>query len=617
MQGIEIMSDALKEYESHLSSDSIHSTFYQSFVKTIKVNMKNIQNTNSFMLMTINRTIDFTKASKGLKLIPKMDTIHLLETLMLPLNCMKNIQDKIKITLIPLSMSIHSYIVTDKQWLQENLLCLLSNAVKYSSGGDITVRVILEGGKQSPKKRAILDRLMSFSPSSKEVDSLTICNSAPGTTEKKESTAESPISGDRRKLNRSVSDKDIPTIVPTMSVLFNQRMLAIASTKGGEGGGGGGPMIGGGGGLLSSPEYLLFEVEDTGIGMTKEIMDSLFSPFKQAQRLAGGTGLGLYSLSKRIEALNGNYGVRQRKDGKQGSLFWFKFPYYPDTNIVENSTLRSSIDKSKKSSYHGKQRRSSDPPPITSMISAFPSGSFTTSYKHHQTFLKIEDIGSDKRRLSCDTRDEQQQEGKDDDTPSILLVEDSSIIAKMTVLMIQKLGYKVCVAENGHIALKMMMLANENRQQVKGVEEEKILEEEETEGETEKTDLERERELEEKEEDDGRDRDKPKQQSPPKKKNNISPLPSISKPQQQRFDLVLMDFQMPVMDGLEATRRYREYEKQYNNDHIVEHHLPIIGLSATFDKEIIEEGMTNGLDDYLMKPISKDLLLQKFRKFNL
>ena len=44
-------------------------------------------------------------------------------------------------------------------------------------------------------------------------------------------------------------------------------------------------------------------IEDTGIGLTKETRDTLFQPFKQAQRMAGGTGLGLFSLSKRMEAL--------------------------------------------------------------------------------------------------------------------------------------------------------------------------------------------------------------------------------------------------------------------------------------------------------------------------
>ncbi|RYY77507.1 HAMP domain-containing histidine kinase, partial [archaeon] len=93
------------------------------------------------MLMTINRCIDYTKASKGLRLVPKYETIDLLDTLSLPLNCMKDIQNRISIQLLPLPSSICSHVITDKQWLQENVLCLLSNAVKYSSEGEVLVKV--------------------------------------------------------------------------------------------------------------------------------------------------------------------------------------------------------------------------------------------------------------------------------------------------------------------------------------------------------------------------------------------------------------------------------------------------------------------------------------------
>ena len=46
--------------------------------------------------------------------------------------------------------------------------------------------------------------------------------------------------------------------------------------------------------------------------------------------LSGGTGLGLFSLLKRMEALGGSCGIESRQDGEQGSEFWFTFPYRPD-----------------------------------------------------------------------------------------------------------------------------------------------------------------------------------------------------------------------------------------------------------------------------------------------
>eukprot|EP01031_Cornospumella_fuschlensis_P011477 gene11477-14016_t len=65
--------------------------------------------------------------------------------------------------------------------------------------------------------------------------------------------------------------------------------------------------------------YLRVEVEDEGIGMTEEQRSKLFAPFSQNQTLAAGsTGLGLYSLKKRVEALGGGVGVEGRRDGRVG-----------------------------------------------------------------------------------------------------------------------------------------------------------------------------------------------------------------------------------------------------------------------------------------------------------
>ena len=62
--------------------------------------------------------------------------------------------------------------------------------------------------------------------------------------------------------------------------------------------------------------------------------------------MAGGTGLGLYSLSRRIEALGGQYGVHGRKDGKQGSAFWLSFPYRPDHMMSTKDPEASPLDTS-------------------------------------------------------------------------------------------------------------------------------------------------------------------------------------------------------------------------------------------------------------------------------
>ena len=84
----------------------------------------------------------------------------------------------------------------------------------------------------------------------------------------------------------------------------------------------------------TSERMVEYSVADTGIGIVDAKKEYLFKAFSQAQRSAGGTGLGLFALAKRIEVLGGTCGVRNRDDGKQGSVFWFRMPYRPDLVTV-------------------------------------------------------------------------------------------------------------------------------------------------------------------------------------------------------------------------------------------------------------------------------------------
>jgi two-component system sensor histidine kinase/response regulator len=79
--------------------------------------------------------------------------------------------------------------------------------------------------------------------------------------------------------------------------------------------------------------------------------------------------------------------------------------------------------------------------------------------------------------------------------------------------------------------------------------------------------------------------------------------------QERHFDIVLMDLQMPVMDGMTATRKIREWETSG--------HIPIVALTAnamTGDRELCESA---GMDGYLTKPIEVERLRSILTKFGL
>jgi CheY-like chemotaxis protein len=71
---------------------------------------------------------------------------------------------------------------------------------------------------------------------------------------------------------------------------------------------------------------------------------------------------------------------------------------------------------------------------------------------------------------------------------------------------------------------------------------------------------------------------------------------------QGRFDLVLMDVQMPVMGGFEATAKIRELEHETGG------HLPIVGVTAHALKGDEERCLAAGMDAYVSKPVKADAL---------
>ncbi|MBF0125824.1 MAG: PAS domain S-box protein [Magnetococcales bacterium] len=86
-------------------------------------------------------------------------------------------------------------------------------------------------------------------------------------------------------------------------------------------------------------------------------------------------------------------------------------------------------------------------------------------------------------------------------------------------------------------------------------------------------------------------------------------LEAIARVQEERFDVVIMDIQMPRMDGYTATRRIRQWERETGRDRLM-----IVALSAHAMGGEMERSREAGCDRYLSKPITRKALLETLRQ---
>lgn len=100
----------------------------------------------------------------------------------------------------------------------------------------------------------------------------------------------------------------------------------------------------------------------------------------------------------------------------------------------------------------------------------------------------------------------------------------------------------------------------------------------------------------------------------------VNGLEAVKAFSSKKYDIILMDMQMPVMDGYEATMKIRELEEknisgdvQFNDER--KKRIPIIAVTAHAMKGDEEKCMEAGTDDYLSKPLRKNRLLAMVEKW--
>lgn len=243
-----------------------------------------LQNLCTFMTMTINRAIDYSKLlTAGMILVPRLERINVANLLDSVLKCVAPFSEEVAIK-VDCLLPANTTVLTDKQWLVDNLLCLVSNAQKFTCVGEVVIRCSLTVDLQpavSTPRNVFRPFFMKKNSSSMSDNTLT----DDGTTSHRQRNPEVPR------------------------------------------------------------EVFLFEVEDMGIGVPACDADSVFLPATNSARHTGGTGAGLFVLGKRVETLGGSFGVGDRSDGERGSRFWFTLPrkFYDSSSNMHSTTTHNEV----------------------------------------------------------------------------------------------------------------------------------------------------------------------------------------------------------------------------------------------------------------------------------
>jgi len=346
-----------------------------------------------------------------------------------------------------------------------------------------------------------------------------------------------------------------------------------------------------------------FEVEDTGIGIASQATGRLFSPFVQADgsttRKFGGTGLGLSICKRLVELMKGNIGVKT-EEGK-GSTFWFSLPQVykislpldesnrPAVLLVGHEPARREVIRTYAEwfgydvisattvgelIYVLDDLRSRGAGVRCVLIEMYPDvvsrlelvAALRRDRVHQETNVvciyrpghravahRCLSVGADsylfspiKRRellmairqdpMQNAARDDSQDQGQQDKSPRsyvskgdqrparVLVAEDNRLMQKLAINQLEHFGIRVDLVGNGREAVEAASSGD--------------------------------------------------------------------------YDLVLMDCQMPEMDGFEATLKIRKLESMKDI------HIPIVAMTAFAMAGDREHCIASGMDDYLKKPVS-------------
>lgn len=364
---------------------------------------------------------------------------------------------------------------------------------------------------------------------------------------------------------------------------------------------------------------LLFEVEDTGIGVAEEKLEKIFEQFTQAEgtttREFGGTGLGLSITKSLVEAKGGTCGARSTLG--VGSTFWFKIDVpvsnaarqdaMPEANLAGLKALIIDDNEVNRQIY-------------TEQLTGWGAAPQTAS-SAQEALQILEDATKARAPFAIALLDYHmpQMDGLDFakalqgnaeiEKPAIIVL--SSVDDDQVAQQFKTLGAKDCLAKPVRQSVLMSVVekalsdaANKNQEELK-----KVITESKAESQIPGENAVQEILIAE----DNMVNRMVIENMIDRSKYNLSfaenGAEALHMAKENQYGLILMDISMPIMDGIEATKAIRAYEEKEGKNH-----TPIVALTAHALRDERDTFLAAGMDDYLAKPVKKDSVTKLIAK---
>ncbi len=373
----------------------------------------------------------------------------------------------------------------------------------------------------------------------------------------------------------------------------------------------------------STKEIVRFEVIDQGIGLDKETADNIFLPFTQedgsSTRKFGGTGLGLAISKKIVELMHGTIGVTSEKD--KGSVFYFDIPLLKSAGETEVGTKE-------KAGYQA-ILVNTNPLLINKMAQKLKDAeiAFQKALGLSQAYEMYEAINNVSNR-----------------SKNVLVFFDFETAGKHARNMCQDLAkdetmtnlFTCIITENRHLAgiprlpnihlltkddviEELINKIEVNQASIEAFKTDDVKQEEET---TSTSDAANEPVqdissvipeilLVEDNEVNLKVAEKLIQYIGYPFDFALNGQEAFEKVKKTRYRMILMDCQMPVMDGYKCTTKIRDYERAAGLNH-----TPILAMTANAMLGDREKCLDAGMDDYMSKPLNRYILEKTLKKWD-